>query len=418
MKARKEADDRKQDAEDFARRVRSAFEDGRDPRTVVTAEEAEIVAGVEWGSRGGPSITPGMAHKAQVNAWQSWQRDECAKAGRFWNLLAAEHEHPDRPMQRIVLERDAPTPDGDRRHLLHLHHRRDLTLPAVPVILLDADLDPVIAAKFWPDVRMVEIPVRQQAEIVQVVDRSCSMRFLLGGAEGDQQRADNRLAELERFAGRVLADGGLFVSYKAALERMKLPAGVDAVHLGNLRGRDGYKHHDVAVVAGRLEPSVGELERMARAMFGDEAEPIATVAPGDHGGTRYPTEQRRYRMAAAARPGGCRRRVRAPGPARPGAARAGARAGDGAGRRPAAARAPGPPGDRLPAHQPAAQSGDRDGDDLERAGPRPRGRGLPPLGKACGSARRASGRKAAPDLWPTPRRGEAGAAPERGYGVL
>ena len=87
------------------------------------------------------------------------------------------------------------------------------------------------------------------------------------------------------------------MSYKAALDRITLPAGVDGLHLGNLRGRDGYKHHDVAVVAGRLEPSVGELERLTRCMFGDEAEPIATVAPGDHGGTRYPTEQRRYRMA-------------------------------------------------------------------------------------------------------------------------
>ena len=65
VKARKEADDRKLDAEDFARRVRSAFEDGRDPRTVVTAEEAGIVAGVEWGSRTGPGITPGMAYEAQ-----------------------------------------------------------------------------------------------------------------------------------------------------------------------------------------------------------------------------------------------------------------------------------------------------------------------------------------------------------------
>ena len=72
------------------------------------------MASVEWGSRGGPGITPGMAYEAQRTAWASWQSDECAKAGRFWNLLAAEHEHPDRPIQRIVLERDAPTKDGDR----------------------------------------------------------------------------------------------------------------------------------------------------------------------------------------------------------------------------------------------------------------------------------------------------------------
>ena len=167
----------------------------------------------------------------------------------------------------------------------------------MPVILLDADFDPVIAAKFfWTDVRMVEIPVRQQAEIMQVVDRSCSMRFLLGGKEDDQQRANNRLAEVQRFAGRVMPDGGLFVSYKAALERMTLPAGVDAVHLGNLRGRDGYKHHDVVVTAGRLEPSVEILERMTRCLFGDEAESFTLVQPGERDIRRYPTEQRRYRM--------------------------------------------------------------------------------------------------------------------------
>src|SRR4051794_6371842 len=120
----------------------------------------------------------------------------------------------------------------------------------------------------------------------------------LGGGESDQQRAGNRLAEVQRFAGWALAGGGLFVSYKDALDGMTLPAGVDAVHLGHLRGRDSYRHHDVAVIAGRLEPSVGAIEDMARAMFGDEAESIALVSAGAHGGTRYPVEQRRYRMTS------------------------------------------------------------------------------------------------------------------------
>src|SRR4051794_37441676 len=121
--------------------------------------------------------------------------------------------------------------------MLHLYYRRELRLRRVPTILLDADLDPTIARKFWPQIRIVDIPVRQPAHIVQVLDRSCSMRFLLGGGEGDQQRAGRRLTELQAMATRLLADGGLFVSYKAAIDGMTLPAGVDAVHLGNLRGR-------------------------------------------------------------------------------------------------------------------------------------------------------------------------------------
>ena len=297
VKARKEAADRRQDAEVFAHRVRRAFEEDRDPREVVTAEECKLVAAIEWGSRSGPGIEPGMAYADQRRIWADWRKDECAKSGRFWDLLADEHRFPARPLQRVVLKRDQPTRDGDRRHLLDLHSRKDLHLAQAPVILLDADHDPIIAGKFFPTVHDVDIPVRQQAEIIQVVDKTCAMTFLMGKDEKDRARGANRLAELERFAGRVLGQGGLFVGYKDALEMIKLPAQVDAVHLGNLRGRDSYKHHDVAVIAGRLEPATGSMEDQARAMFGDEPEPILTVAAGEHGGTRYPTEPRRYRMA-------------------------------------------------------------------------------------------------------------------------
>ena len=102
-----------------------------------------------------------------------------------------------------------------------------MTLPAVPVILLDADLDPLIAEKFMPGLRVVEIPVIQQAHIVQVVDRSCSMRFLLGAEDGDERehkRAARRLSELQQLAVRFLAGCGLLVSYKA---RARAPAAAD-----------------------------------------------------------------------------------------------------------------------------------------------------------------------------------------------
>jgi hypothetical protein len=96
---------------------------------------------------------------------------------------------------------------------------------------------------------------------------------------------------------RLLGESGLLVTYKDALPRLALPSGVDTLYLGHLRGRDGFKHHDRIVIAGRLEPRVGALERDAKALFGDEAEPIVTLPRLEHGGTRMPTEQRRYRMA-------------------------------------------------------------------------------------------------------------------------
>ena len=127
----------------------------------------------------------------------------------------------------------------------------------MPVILLDADLDPLIAEKFMPGIRVVEIPVIQQAHVVQVVDRSCSMRFLLGAEDGDereQKRAARRLGELQRLTVRLLAGGGLLVSYKAVLERLELPA-----ERGNAAPRQ-------SAGAGRLQTSrYGGDRRPARA---------------------------------------------------------------------------------------------------------------------------------------------------------
>ena len=59
-----------------------------------------------------------------------------------------------------------------------------------------------------------------------MVDRPCSMRFLLGAEGGDereQRRAAQRLSELRRTAERLLAGGGLLVTYKGVLERLELP---------------------------------------------------------------------------------------------------------------------------------------------------------------------------------------------------
>ena len=122
-------------------------------------------------------------------------------------------------------------------------------------MLLDADLDPVIAANSRPDVRMVEIPVRQRAEIIQVCDRSCSMRFLLGGEEDDQRRAQppRRGAAVHRprpGRGRAVRElkAALDADDAATRRRRRAP--------GRPARPRRLQHHDVAIVAGHLEPSV------------------------------------------------------------------------------------------------------------------------------------------------------------------
>jgi hypothetical protein len=59
---------------------------------------------------------------------------------------------------------------------------------------------------------------------------------------------------------------GLFGGFKAFVEgehKLELPDRVATMHLGHLRGRNKFKDIDVAVIAGRLEPGVEALERLA-----------------------------------------------------------------------------------------------------------------------------------------------------------
>lgn len=279
-------------------RVRDALLAGEDPRSVVTAEECENAADVERITRPGLPIAPRMPQAKQQQKLDGWRGGESVRKERFWELLAAEHAHLGRPLQRITVELDTNT--GTR--MIHLHYRKEPNLPGLrdgthaPVLLLDADLDERIARKLFPALRVSKIPVRQQTRVVQVVDRPVSRRSLLGGGEGDAKRAERCFRELEGTARRLLAGGGLVVAQKAVVERLDVP-GAARAHFGALRGRDEFKSCDTAVIVGRLEPEVRKIERQARALFGDEAEPLATLQPDAAGRVCYHTEKRCRRMA-------------------------------------------------------------------------------------------------------------------------
>jgi len=105
------------------------------------------------------------------------------------------------------------------------------------------------------------------------------------------------LAELKRGIALRLGSGGFLAGYKLLFEQLGEMPGFDCLHYGALRGRDDCKQHRQGAVIGRNELKVRDLEDLALAIFGDEAEPIQILPPGAHGGTRYLTEQRRYRMA-------------------------------------------------------------------------------------------------------------------------
>ncbi len=281
------------DLHELSHLARTAFERGQDPRDALSLEEIKRARDNEATLvfKLAP-ISPGMRHTRQRERLAELRSSGAARLWRFWRVL---HEAAQQggPLLQIVFRRDVPTPGGELQDRIDVYWRATWRLPNVPVILLDASLEPLIARKFLPRLRVERIAARRNAEIVQVRDTACSMNRLLSyeaAGASDQARAGRRLtevrtvAEAEASSGRKVA----LITYKRAAERLGSVRGVDVLHLGGLRGLDLLKDHDSIVVAGRLQPGPEAVEASARSLFGDDAEPLNL--PG-----RYIVERRGYR---------------------------------------------------------------------------------------------------------------------------
>ena len=167
------------------------------------------------------------------------KRSLALRLRRFWLILAGEIEH-DTPLQRIRLERDVPAADGELHDMVRLDWRAELKIAEVPTLLIDADLDPLIARVFWPHIEVQTITARRNAEVIQVHDTPCSRRRLLGYAsadESEQKRSGNRLADVQALIDVEARNGPvLCVTYKPAAEKLKAPPGSAIAHFGAIRG--------------------------------------------------------------------------------------------------------------------------------------------------------------------------------------
>lgn len=263
----------------IARAVRRALEAGEHPRDHgVTVEDCQFAARLEFGGIEGIGITPGMSHAAQRKRLESYRRGEALKLYRFWKLLEAEIGRSG-SLRQIELRRNVIGRDGEACDRVYLFWCRELELPDVPVLVLDADLDPTIVREFLPRLEVAEVPVERRAEVIQVRDTACSRRRLLaweGAPEDEVSRAANRLADVQALLDVEASRGSrvLVVTYKPAAERLKAPEGCAVEWFGNIRGIDRYKHFDTVIIAGREQPPTEAIEAQARALFADDPEPI------------------------------------------------------------------------------------------------------------------------------------------------
>jgi hypothetical protein len=252
---------------------RKAIEAGAHPRDFgITADQCRFAAHLELGCFEKLRISPDLTYAEQKRRLTGAAHNEALKLWRFWKILESEILR-EGPLQQIQLVRDYS--DGQSRepqNRLFVHWCRDLRVPDIPVLLLDADLDPIIGRRFFERLEIVNILVERRAEVVQVVDTICSRRRLLawgGASEAERNRAANRMTDVQALFDVEAARGGrvLLVTYKPVADQIKPPTGCAVEWFGNIRGLDTYKDFDCIIVAGREQPRIQSVEDMARTLF-------------------------------------------------------------------------------------------------------------------------------------------------------
>jgi hypothetical protein len=159
--------------------------------------------------------------------------------------------------------------------------RKELQIPDVPVLIIDADADPaLLELYFGRKVDLVDIPVERLAEIHQFKDRTFSKTSLLKADDGAL------LKDVESFVERVSPSGATLVVASKDVRKalsgevdLELPAdipfaGATLAHFNSLRGVNRYSDYQNIVIVGREQPSTTGLEQLARALWWDAEEPL------------------------------------------------------------------------------------------------------------------------------------------------
>jgi hypothetical protein len=255
-----------------ARRAVQAIESGKTMVEIgLTPERLREMARDEERMAEPPTIWPDMPYAEQRSRAQRLAEIEAFRLAKLWRVLAKDN---DRVSQRVVIARGIEW-KGERADRVFIHKAKALAIPkGLPVLLLDADHDPLIGAATLPTKRRTVIQPRLNAEVIQVWDTACSKNKLLETAtRRDQVLA---LARQEAAQGRRVLIG----TYKpvadllrAALDEQPNPS-IDVAHFGAIRGLDGWKDFDTVIVAGREQLRPTDAENKARALFGADPEPL------------------------------------------------------------------------------------------------------------------------------------------------
>ncbi len=264
----------------------------------IDAEMARRAMGLEY--RRAESINNKVTHTMSAaeirHATARFEHAGAAQWGALWRSI---EEQIELDRERIHgWRRWTETKDDATVPWLLLRRSKELRGGAIATLCLDATADETILRRFAPQLsKVTRIAVELGAvRVTQITDTPMGKNKIAPAdnekAKDNHQRPEeekrkrnnaHKLARLTEVAATGRKSVGL-VTYKATEEEIAdmLPVNVTTGHFNGTRGRNLWEDTDAFIIAGRPQPSEGETEWLAEALFWKD--PVE-ITPGRFGET-------------------------------------------------------------------------------------------------------------------------------------
>ncbi|WP_152048788.1 hypothetical protein [Aureimonas psammosilenae] len=278
--------------------------------------DCRFAAGVEYTHLGKPVIHPGMSEELQTAALERAVQKEAFALARFWTLVGHElGTSRQGELMSVAVVNGAVDEAGNLANLVVMDFTADARFQSVPVLMLDANANVSAVERFFPGLEVVEIAAEwsEAVTVRQVTDRTGGKTRLSDPSNVDRLHllmrhvADRDMERVDALFEKHWRDDDcpdfrpLIVTHMAVEEAWRekgrafqgegpkdFDAPFQAAHFGAIRGKDGWKHVTSAVVAGRQEPTLDALERIARALHYRSETEIVAVQADEKGERRLP----------------------------------------------------------------------------------------------------------------------------------
>ena len=175
-----------------------------------------------------------------------------------------------------------------KNEIVICEHKATRVPRTTPVLYLDATADPIITEAYLPALQHHQIDVRQLAVVSQVYDRTGSNSFWNNRIGQEQQNLSDPSYDLQHNDIAALitilnewvkaGESPLLVAHKDLCDQLrghpKLDEGVAVAHFMSLRGSNAFEDRSVIFITGRNQPPLDDIERQARAVFGNSGNPL------------------------------------------------------------------------------------------------------------------------------------------------